>query len=370
MNNKGGLAANGYIADNTDIDTLPDGIYQYNGNAYNNIVCSVGLPFINKNGIWIKKTPYNTATAISGNRTDTVIDNETGDIYTLYGYSGEWSVNKADITAEDIGARPNTWMPTAAEVGAVKNTGDTMKGALNVAANNSQTPFVITNTAAGTANIGTSAEGKYKYLAWLSTQNNTDDLYLSSNCTGEHHERKLIHTGNIYDHALNKAGGTLKGSVSISPTDKCTLGLVADKNGVTFLSYNNWSKRRFLSIPAESMKTDNPYYDKLQYVDMDTDGNGTVGRYDILHTGNKPSGSYTGNGEATERTINTGGLGNCCVVYGGTDHVAYLTPKGTFFHSGGVMAFTSDVSFTNGVIRIRNAYIINTANITYNYQVL
>lgn len=92
--------------------------------------------------------------------------------------------------------------------------------------------------------------------------------------------------------------------------------------------------------------------------------------HNILHTGNKPSGSYTGNGSAAERTIATGGIGKCCMVYGGTGEVAYLVPIGAFFHTNGVATFTSDVWFDNGVIYLRNAYIINMNGTTYNYQVL
>ena len=92
--------------------------------------------------------------------------------------------------------------------------------------------------------------------------------------------------------------------------------------------------------------------------------------HDILHTGNKPSGSYTGNGDATLRDITTGGIGKCCMVYGGTDEVAYVVPIGTFFQAEGVVKYTSDVYFGDGVLHVRNAYIVNTNGVTYNYQVL
>lgn len=47
------------------------------------------------------------------------------------------------LTAADVGARPNTWMPTAADVGAVKNTGDTMTGNLLIKKSNSVTAEII-----------------------------------------------------------------------------------------------------------------------------------------------------------------------------------------------------------------------------------
>ena len=38
--------------------------------------------------------------------------------------------------------------------------------------------------------------------------------------------------------------------------------------------------------------------------------------YKILHEGNKPSGTYMGNGSATERVIDVGGFGNGVIIYG------------------------------------------------------
>lgn len=196
------------------------------------------------------------------------------------GYSVQIDPNGDSFSADDVYHTGNK--PTAADIGAVNKAGDTMKGALNVAANSSQTPFIITNTAAGTANIGTSAGGKYKYLAWLSTQNNTDDLYLSSNCTGPHHERKLIHSGD------------------------------------------------------------------------------------------KPSGSYTGNG--TGREIPIGGTGNLLFVRSGKG-MALVTTGGCFaFSFANNTVSGAAVYYSSGNMVIADASanheIFNAAGVTYSYQVL
>ena len=39
-------------------------------------------------------------------------------------------------------------------------------------------------------------------------------------------------------------------------------------------------------------------------------------QYPVLHTGNKPTGTYTGNGSATQRYINTGGIGDSILIQG------------------------------------------------------
>lgn len=95
---------------------------------------------------------------------------------------------------------------------------------------------------------------------------------------------------------------------------------------------------------------------------------------EILHTGNKPTGSYTGNGSATERTISTGGIGS----------VLYLTGIGwgVFAHAKGAIVTNADgrtiatlpaseVIFSNGVLTIKTTNErINGSGTTYNYQVL
>ena len=191
----------------------------------------------------------------------------------------------------------------------------------------------------------------------------------------------IYHTGNKPTAAdigaLSSNGDTMKGELRISygtfprvaiVAGNCLTSVEGAYNKSSIQNYNaqdDSSNRRIINLYNSSGQAD--IAKALELVEYK---NNATAYYNILHTGNKPSGSYTGNGSAEYRTIETGGIGNCCVVYGGTNHAAYLTPIGAFFHSGGTMAFTSDVSFANGVIRLGNAYIINTASTTYNYQVL
>lgn len=68
----------------------------------------------------------------------------------------------------------------------------------------------------------------------------------------------------------------------------------------------------------------------------------------ILHTGNKPSGTYTGNGDATIRTIATGGIGNVCVVYSG-GYMAIVSEGAIISDGSAVTALPiTQCSFSNG----------------------
>ena len=51
---------------------------------------------------------------------------------------------------------------------------------------------------------------------------------------------------------------------------------------------------------------------------------------DILHTGNKPTGSYNGNGSATSRTVNVGGVGGALLISNSVKGIAIVTSDGAF----------------------------------------
>ena len=100
----------------------------------------------------------------------------------------------------------------------------------------------------------------------------------------------------------------------------------------------------------------------------------------ILHTGNKPSGSYTGNGSATERTINIGG------VHGsGNDGLLYVynqdTGSGALVFSNGAVTFRSDKGiqtlsaehcyFYNGVLTLKTTdNFLNGSGAKHTYRFL
>ena len=95
--------------------------------------------------------------------------------------------------------------------------------------------------------------------------------------------------------------------------------------------------------------------------------------YEVLHTGNKPSGSYTGNGSSAHREINTGGTGNICLIYS-SDIVALVTPTGIIYEDrGSPGGYTSSYGrfSSNGVLGIDTASeVLNKNGTTYYYQVL
>lgn len=94
----------------------------------------------------------------------------------------------------------------------------------------------------------------------------------------------------------------------------------------------------------------------------------------VHHEGSKPFGEYTGNGNATPRTIATKGIGRMLLLYCSTRQ-AYVTPKGadvTDLTTGErTWIDSAKISFISGNLNISTANeAANKADETYYYQVL
>ena len=90
--------------------------------------------------------------------------------------------------------------------------------------------------------------------------------------------------------------------------------------------------------------------------------------YEILHTGNKPTGTYTGNGSATREPINTGGIGEALLI-SSTNGFAIITYYGVLTTE--TISSKSEANFRNGVLTLAStSNVLNKSGATYRYQVL
>lgn len=114
---------------------------------------------------------------------------------------------------------------------------------------------------------------------------------------------------------------------------------------------------------AESLKTMLRSYQSV---------NGVSKQYDLHHTGNKTTGSYTGNGAA--RTVDTGGIGNALLISRPKLASAFwlVTPGGALKVVGTeVSAINWEyLKFLDGVLYIGATTQANAAATEYTYQVL
>lgn len=110
-------------------------------------------------------------------------------------------------------------------------------------------------------------------------------------------------------------------------------------------------------------------YQSLQYRCM-VEGVQTM--YNIFGEHNKPSGSYTGNGSATERIINVGGIGNYLFMYSAYGF-ALATPRGIIVSNdtGIVRLKESEGRFASGVLTLATTNtIINSNGVSVAYEVV
>lgn len=154
----------------------------------------------------------------------------------------------------------------------------------------------------------------------------------------------------------------MTGALNIRPTNTA-VGVTIDPNAsaltASLLRFNNngnvWGMLGFKSANAPMLRT----------------ADGTKD-YTILHTGNKPSGSYTGNGDATKRTIDTGGLGSVCEI-DSLKGKALVTYYGAIAARGDTIfnVDANSVNFRNGVLSVLTTdETFNASGTTYYYNVL
>ena len=96
-------------------------------------------------------------------------------------------------------------------------------------------------------------------------------------------------------------------------------------------------------------------------------GSDNVAR-ELLHTGNKPTGTYTGNGSAEQRTINTGGIGDLCIVYS-YKGLCIVTPKGGALFEG-QYRWLAGITFYNGVLTLATDDVfVNESGTGFSYLI-
>jgi hypothetical protein len=126
-------------------------------------------------------------------------------------------------------------------------------------------------------------------------------------------------------------------------------------------------------------------YSSNKYVSLWLDANAATGRElsvalkgggsnVIFGEHNKPSGSYTGNGSATQRTVTVGGIGEVLTITSDTG-MALVTNRGAIClnrQTGVLSGLKSyEVNYQNGVLTIAIAdAFVNGSSIAYWYQVL
>ena len=219
----------------------------------------------------------------------------------------------------------------------------------------------------------------YKYSEAFGSIHMTDcstGIVYVWNCNGGNYQ--LDEIGKAKDF-LPLTGGTLIGNLKIEHS--YYPGYEVRNQGTkkigSFGVHNDWGTSY---LACENMEDSNDY--SVLKVDIGSSAHPVMltrrnasgfGDYKIFGEHNKPSGSYTGNGDATERIIDTGGIGNFIAINSGYGF-AVLGMNGGIFSmngSGSGRYVSSEAKFLNGKLYIRTSHgAINTNGSSLDYQVL
>ena len=305
-------------------------------------------------------------------------------------------------TAVEVGARPATWMPTAADVGAVSKSGDTMTGHLMI--KRSYPTMFLQNSVSNRESLVQLGDSDNRLVIVNRAANDTANkayLSLAPETASAKELLKLYAVANgsskIYDvyHTGNKPTAADVGAVPIDGSKSMTGNLMVQKASQPQVALHNTGASRYgyLRIADNGNMSfgSNPYGDgaNATSLTLKTEGsagesygvisvtkNGTTAYRDILHTGNKPTGSYSGDGKTAKRTISTGGKGYVVFVWSSYSF-GFVTPAGgMFYRTNGEYSFDSNsIRFSNtdgeGVLTIMgNSVHFNSSSYTYSYQVL
>ena len=163
----------------------------------------------------------------------------------------------------------------------------------------------------------------------------------------------------------------MTGSLGISPGSGARIHISCDSATGYMAVYTHdesgvgWNNRRMLQIPTTQA---GGIYQNLDYVGLGAN----PFRYNIFHTGNKPSASYVGtNGE---QTVPVGGSGSVLAItseYG----LAIVTGSGAIlskFDTADAVSYAEDIiSYKNGILTINTSHnVVNEPGKTYDFQVL
>lgn len=182
------------------------------------------------------------------------------------------------------------------------------------------------------------------------------------------------------DSKVSKLGDTMNGNLVIQNTAPGIELFDPEYDGRTRLYKDVSSNADYGTMIADIDATGNidslnirrsaGLLDKLSlYVE---NANGTSTRYAIYGAHTKPWGSYTGNGAAAVRQVNTTGNGYACIVHSASG-TCIVMARGAIRIGNGVFSWlpSGQAYFKNGILYIATTdSALNTSGTSYSYEVL
>ena len=285
-------------------------------------------------------------------------------VSSFNGRYGTVKPQTGDYTAEDVGA-----LPIIDARSALYNMDNILKGGQHRA-------FYIANSNTG----GIPANGDFLILSYsIDVNYGSQFAFVTGGADSSLMYWRTMRDGTISNWStgfLPLAGGTLTNSFGLDGrTSALKIFVKRLINGIGY-EFRNCIVN-VGTIPSAAID----YYGDDEWIArLGVNGNNIVYRqgskntnnYKIFGEHNKPSASYTGNGSATSRTIDTGGIGSIISLWS-ANGVCIVTPSGAFCKTGATVSALGDgeCKFENGVLTIASkSSFVNANGANYIYQVL
>ena len=167
--------------------------------------------------------------------------------------------------------------------------------------------------------------------------------------------------------AVSKAGDTMTGALAMRSGD-VRMRLSSQTFGMALETYVDGAygtNQRTLVITHHNQRPEPG--ESLRYNCVE---DGVGASYTVHHEGNKPTGSYTGNGGSVERTIAVGGIGHALFVWSAKGWAVVASNAAVTFSGTGAVAVAA-ATFGSGNLKLSTiSDMLNASGVTYYYQVL
>lgn len=270
--------------------------------------------------------------------------------------------NPHGVTAAQVGAI--AWLNTLIDNGSIKTWIETLSNptSAGVSPNVSDMPF---EGQYWIVSVDISNYGNWKIAKAVEIRSDGSfgRIYWIANINGSWSEWTT--------HFLPLTGGTLKGQINILDSVTNLLISLVNAEGAVNLKANGASNSDYRILALFNPDKRSDVTDSLKWYNVVS---GVNTGYKIFGEHNKPSGTYTGNGNAASRAINTGGIGNALLLTG-YGYAFFVTPRGAlgvYYNNGTVTSLTYDkIRYENGVLTLATDDVaVNANGSLYEYECL
>lgn len=311
-----------------------------------------------------------------------------------------------NLTASDVGARPDTWMPTASQVGALSDEGGTLSGNLKLLRGNSPTIEMEVLSDNGytsmyqhggtfTTSSGMSSDSDESFMVLTKPSEDDDSSIFRIGRTINNSSKYYKLYGEHNKPTASDIGALpLDGSVPMSADLKISgcIYNTEDTSDIVLGGGSNYANGAHIRLYGKNASSNVGRFDikatdgtKTHFLAGYPNGKLEWQFKELYGEYNRPTGSYTGNGSATQRSIAiTNCTGRMLLVFAyyeesGIDAASLVFFNGAFGSNGSgtftnfsknQARFSFNGSDAGSLVIASNSDLLNKNGVKYHYKVI